>query len=321
MNIVVLDRETLGYDLDVSVFDKFSDSGNNVRIYDLTSEREVFERIQNADIIITCKVLLGQKELSSAMNLKMISLLSTGTNNVDMAYCRKHGIAIQNVRGYSTDSVVQHIWALILSLTSHLNQYNKIIHNGEWQKSSSFTVNTYPVDELNGKVLGIIGYGAIGRKVTEIGSAFGMKKAALSLRAVDYQEDFRLSHDEFFQTSDVIVVCSALTDETRDLIGDREFNMMKKDTLFINCSRGAIVDENALYEALIGQRIAGAGIDVLREEPPADGNKLLELDIPNLIITPHVAWSSLRARKILLNKTIINVDNFIHDRSITNLTE
>ncbi|MDX2463863.1 MAG: D-2-hydroxyacid dehydrogenase [Porticoccus sp.] len=277
----------------------------------------VAERIAKVEIVLTNKAPVGKAEFAANPNLRYIGVLATGTNVIDFAAAGAHNVVISNVVGYGAASVVQHTWALILALTTRLPDYNVAALDGRWAESPYFCVLDYPVMELAGKVLGIVGYGELGQGVANIGRAFGMKVkvAALPWRHGSNTNQCdqldRTSFDTLIAEADVISLHCPLTEETRHLVGRRELAKMKNTALLINCARGGLVDEQALVEALEDGVIGGAGVDVLTEEPPKNGNPLLNPDIPNLIVTPHSAWVAKESRQRLIGQAAENVQAFL----------
>jgi glycerate dehydrogenase len=274
-----------------------------------TSPQETLQRIRGAELVVSNKVILDRAILQQTPELKLICIAATGTNNVDLEAARELGIAVTNVAGYSTPSVVQQVFGLILGLTNRLPEYRSLVSAGAWPQSSMFCLLDHPFRELNGKLLGIVGYGALGRSVARVAEAFGME-VILAQRPGGPEREGRMPLDELLRRSDVVSLHCPLTEQTRDLIGAQELALMKPDALLINTARGGIVDEAALAKALQEERIGGAGVDVLAEEPPATDNPLLGLDLPNLIVTPHIAWASRESRQRLLDEIAANIRAF-----------
>ncbi|NQV00208.1 MAG: D-2-hydroxyacid dehydrogenase, partial [Parcubacteria group bacterium] len=274
----------------------------NLEVYEITSQEETAERIKNADIVITNKVIinLGKKELEKASNLKLICVAATGYDNINLEEAKKKNIPVANVTGYSTDSVVQMVFSYILTFTNSPLKFDRDVKNGEWSKSHIFTLLNYPIQELKNKKLGIIGYGNIDKKVAEIGKAFGME-ILIAKRSGSNLEDI-------LKESDIITIHTPLSDETKNLITEKEFKIMKKDAILINAARGGIVNEEDLYNVLKNKEIKNAAIDVMVEEPPRSGSPLFELD--NIIITPHVAWASRAARQAVIDGVAENINKF-----------
>ena len=312
LNGVILDRDSL-HPRDLDLRPLLDLARVNWHSYANTSPSQTAERIAQADIVLTNKVLLGEAEISVASQLKYIGVLATGTNVVDHPAAQQRGISVNNCVAYGTASVVQHTWALILSLSTHLQDYHRAAQQ-DWPNSPFFSVLDYPITELAGKTLGIIGYGELGRGVATIGRAFGMPVISAAIPGWQSDNDDatpRLPLAEFLATADIISIHCPLSEQTRHLIAADEFALMKASSLLINCARGGIVDEPALAQALKQGLIAGAGVDVLTQEPPVDGNCLLAADIPNLIVTPHCAWGSQAARQRLVDQAAEKLRAFI----------
>ncbi|MDE1888289.1 MAG: glycerate dehydrogenase, partial [Gammaproteobacteria bacterium] len=227
----------------------------------------------------------------------------------DLEAARARGIAVTNVPGYSTMSVVQQVFALALALTQHLKEYEALLQAGAWRRAPQFTLLDYPIRELAGKTLGIMGHGDIGKAVARVAEALGMQVLIAARNDDDYRPG-RVPLAQLLAQADVLCIHVPLLPETRNLIGAGELALMKHDALVINCARGGIVDEQALADALRAHRLGGAGVDVLSEEPPVHGNPLLEPGIPNLIVTPHVAWATREARQRVVNEMALNIEAF-----------
>ena len=241
----------------------------------------------------------------------MISIMATGTNAVDLQAAAKHQVAVCNAVKYGTGSVVQHVWALILALTTKLADYQRVAVDGTWQDSSLFCLLDFPVEELQGKVLGIVGAGELGRGVAKVAEAFGLEVIYAALPGRQYPNQTRVDFDEFLSRADIVSLHCPLTAETTNLINQAELALMKSSAILINTARGGIVNEAALKQALLNGSIAGAGIDVLTNEPPREGNLLLDEAIPNLIVTPHCAWVARQSRQRLVNQTVENLRAFV----------
>jgi glycerate dehydrogenase len=267
------------------------------------------ERIRDSEIVLVNKVELSRELLQGAAKLKMVAVAGTGTNNIDLIAARELGIAVCNVRGYCTSSVVQHVWGLILTLTQHVSDYARLAANGCWTQNELLTVLSHPIRELNGRVFGVVGWGELGRGTARVAEAFGMHVVVANRRGESPRPD-RLELEQLLARSDIVSLHCPLNDATRGLIGAREFALMKSDALLINTARGALVDGRALAAALKAGRLGGAGIDVLPNEPPLAGEPLLDPDIPNLILTPHVAWAAQEARQRCLDEMAANVRDF-----------
>ncbi|MGD8378184.1 MAG: 2-hydroxyacid dehydrogenase [Gammaproteobacteria bacterium] len=264
--------------------------------HDATAPGQIDERLADHEVILLNKVRLSRAHLEKAQSLRLVCLAATGFDNVDIEAARELGIAVCNIRGYCTASVAQHVFALILELTVHLAEYRQRLREGAWRQSGQFTMLDFPIRELAGKRLGIVGYGELGRAVAGIGRAFGMQ-VLIAERPGHPPRDGRLPFAEVAANADVLSLHCPLTDETRRLVDAEVLARMKPDALLINTSRGAVVDETALADAVARGRIGGAGVDVLSEEPPVHGNPLLEVDSPRLVLTPHIAWAAREARQ------------------------
>jgi len=279
--------------------------------YGETLPEQVVERLRGATIIISNKLALGEAELSQSPELRLIAIAATGSDNIDLDYCRGHDIAVSNARGYAANSVPEHALMMILALRRNLLAYSADVQNGKWQQSKQFCLLSHELHDIKGSTLGIVGYGSIGKAMAGLGESLGMRvlisehKGALSIR------EGRSPFDEVLRHSDVVSLHCPLTDETRDLLGPAEFETMKRSALLINTARGGLVDDVALITALRTGLIAGAGFDALREEPPRQGNPLVDLNLPNFILTPHVAWASNEAVQALADQVIENIEAFI----------
>ena len=275
-----------------------------------TRTHETAKCISNATIVISNKVILDRECLSQAKQLRLICIAATGTNNVDLAAAHDLGITVTNVAGYATPSVVQHVFSLMLALTTRLADYSQAVANGAWQQSSQFCLLDFPIQELAGKQLGIVGYGELGQAVASVAKAFGMQ-VQIAQRPGSSNQPNRIPLEALLSQVDVLSLHCPLAENTKNLIGQKELGLMKKDALLINTARGGIVDEKALVAALRSGEIGGAGVDVLTQEPPAKGNPLLESDIPNLIVTPHIAWASRESRQRLVDELAANIEAYL----------
>lgn len=307
MHGVILDADSLGPGLDLARLRGQFDSQD---WHGHTAPDETADRIREADVVITNKVVLDADAFSTARRLRLVCVAATGVNNVDLAAAREHGVTVCNATGYGTPSVVQHTFALILALATRLPDYQAAVRAGEWSRSPFFCLLDFPIMELAGKTLGIIGYGTLGQGVARIARAFDMDvEIAARPGATEIPAD-RVAVEDLLERADVLTLHCPLTDETRGLIGRAELERMKPDALLVNTARGGIVDEAALADALRAGTIGGAGMDVLTREPPRDGNPLLAEDIPNLIVTPHSAWGSLEARQRLVEQVADRIADF-----------
>ncbi len=284
------------------------------QFFDYTSDRDTAARIADVDVIISNKVRLDEAVLEQTA-AKLVCVAATGTNNVDLDAARGHGIAVCNVTAYATPSVVEHVFSLLLSLSRHLPDYQKAVKSGAWQNSRQFCLLDYPIRELSGKTLGIIGYGELGQEVARVAQAFGMQ-VLIAARNHDDKREGRMPLSELLPHLDVLSLHCPLTPETSNLIDHQALALMKPTALLINTARGGIVDEQALLEALIRGRLAGAAVDVLVEEPPLKGNPLLETELPNLIVTPHIAWASLESRQRLVDGIARNICGWLAGEAV-----
>ncbi len=304
---VLLDRDTLSIDdLD---FGRLKGTLAEWKMYPLTSPDEVADRVAKAEVVVSNKVVLTREVLEAASRLKLICVAATGTNNIDLQAAKELGIPVTNARSYGTASVVQHVFSLILALTTRLPEHQQAAMNGTWAQSPMFCVFDFPFRELAGKTLGIVGYGELGRGVDRIARAFDME-VVIAQRPGGDERAGRLPLDELLRRSDVVSLHVPLADNTHNLIGERELGLMKPDALLINTARGGIVEEAALVAALKRGNLGGAGFDVLTAEPPGMGNPLLDYDGTNLILTPHVAWASREARQRLVDQVADIIEAF-----------
>jgi glycerate dehydrogenase len=303
--IVFLDRNSLIADMRVPSF------AHDWVDFEQTRPEDVVTRLQDASIVITNKVRLPGDFLALTPGVKMIAVAATGTDNVDLAYCRDHGIVVANIRGYAVDTVPEHAFMMMLALRRNLIGWREDVRAGLWQQADQFCLFTRPVNDLHGSTLGLVGYGSLGRGMRKLAEAFGMKVLVAEHKTAATPRDGYTPFDTVLREADVISLHTPLTPETRHMISTREFGLMKPSALLINTARGNLVDEAALIEALQSGRIGGAGFDVLAVEPPREGNPLLDLDLPNFILTPHVAWSSREAMQTLADQLVDNIEAFV----------
>jgi glycerate dehydrogenase len=309
MKAVFLDFETLSRDdIDVTPILR---AGVEVELFGVTAEDELENRVAEANIVIVNKVRLGPVQMDAAPGLRLVCLAATGTNNVDLPAAQTRQIGVCNIVAYCTQSVVQHVFAAILNLTHRLNEYQALLHSGAWKESPQFCLLDYPIRELSGLTMGIVGLGELGSAVARMAEAFGMRVVVANRPGAETSGEGRLPLDEVLREADVVSLHCPLTDQTHGLIGDRELSLMKPDALLINTARGALVDSGALAKALREGRIGGAGIDVLAQEPPVDGDALLDPALPNLIVTPHIAWAALEARQRAVDEIAANIASFM----------
>lgn len=304
-HIVFLDRSTLEASIRRPDFPHQWDE------YAATAPEEIAGRLQNATIAITNKVPLRAETLVQLPRLRLIAEAATGVNNIDVDWCREHGIAVANIRNYAVHAVPEHVFMMILALRRNLPAYRADLRQGLWQQSDRFCLFTHPVHDIHGSILGIIGHGVLGQAVAEMARAFGMTVLFAEHKGAAAIRPGFAPFERVLAESDIVTLHAPLTEATHNLIGADELRRMKPSALLINAARGGMVDEAALVEALREGRIAGAGCDVLSIEPPHAGNPLLELDLPNLILTPHIAWASREAMQILADQLIDNIEAFV----------
>jgi glycerate dehydrogenase len=309
-----LDFATVGPQVETRALDALVEA-----TYHAYSEREdVAGRIRETEIAIVNKAQIDGHAIRNAARLKLIALSATGTDNVDLAAAKDCGVAVSNIRGYCSNSVVQHVFALILGLTQRIADYDALVRAGAWQSSRSFALFDYPIRELAGRALGIVGYGALGRAVGRVGEALGMRLmvAARIGTPADAVPAGRYPFDVVLEQADALTLHCPLTPATQHLIGARELARMKDDALLINTARGGLIDSEALVAALRAGKIGGAGIDVLVTEPPLADDPLLAPDVPRLIVTPHIAWAAQEARQRAIDQVTENVRAFLAGREL-----
>lgn len=318
MKIVIMEANTLGKDVDLGLFQEFGD----VVIYGESNPIENANRIKDVDIIIVNKIPMNEEILRGAKKLKLICLTATGTNNIDFKYTKEHGISVANVKGYSTQSVVQHTFALLFYVYEKLAYYDHYVKSGEYTRSDIFSNFEVKFHELYGKTFGIIGLGEIGQGVAKIAELFGCKVVYYSTSGKNNNTDYeRVDLPTLLRESDVVSIHAPLNEVTQDLIGDAELAMMKSDAILLNLGRGPIVNQEALAEALFNKSIGGAGLDVLAVEPMLPDNPLLKVqDSTRLIITPHIAWATVEARNRCAREVYLNIKAYLsgETRNIVN---
>jgi glycerate dehydrogenase len=303
--VVFLDRDTLRAALRRPAFD------HTWVDYPTTAPDEVLTRLEGATIAVVNKVVLDAGAIARLPDLRFVAIAATGVNNVDLGACRARGIPVSNIRRYGGVSVSEHVFMLILALRRQLLAYRADMLDGAWQRADGFCLLTHPIRDLRGSTLGIVGYGDLGHHVAELGRGFGMRVLLAERRGATACRPGRTPFEQVLADSDVLSLHTALTPETHHLIGERELEAMKPGALLINTARGGLVDEVALLRALQSGFLGGAGIDVLPEEPPRAGNPLLEVNRPNLIVTPHIAWASQEAMQALGDQLIDNMEAFV----------
>jgi len=285
-----------------------------LQLHDVTPDDEVARRISECGVVLVNKLLLTRERLAAAPRLRLIAVAATGTNNIDLEAARERGIAVANARDYCTTSVTQHVLAAILMLTHRLREYGRLAIDGTWGRRLQFTMLDHPIRELRGRVLGIVGHGTLGRSVAQAAQAGLGMRVIIANRPGAERAAGRLDFHAMLPQVDVLSLHCPLTPATQNLVGARELALMKPDALLINTARGGLVDAGALAEALRAGRIAGAAIDVLTQEPPVDGGPLVA-DLPNLLLTPHIAWSAREARQRCLDEVAANVEAFLRGDS------
>ncbi|MCO7227107.1 D-2-hydroxyacid dehydrogenase [Pleionea sp. CnH1-48] len=299
------------WDIDISALEQ---STSDIAFHYHTQAQDVVTRCQDADIVITNKVVIDADVLSQLPQLKLICVAATGINNIDLNAAQNQNIAVTNVAGYSTDSVVQICFTLILSLQHKLTQIHHDMNTEGWQNQSQFVWLSYPFHELKGKTLGIIGHGTIGKAVATVARAFGMNVVIAQLPHRPPQAG-RMPLDDLLGHSDIVSLHCPLNEDTHQMVDAAFLGKMKKTALIINTARGGLIDEAALRHALLNNEIAGAGVDVLSTEPPAQNNPLLDNRLTNLLITPHIGWASIEARQTLVNEIAENIRAYTAGKS------
>jgi len=308
MKAVFLDFGTMGPGLDLSSLRSLLPE---LEFFDLSTANQASERMRDAEFVLANKMLITDALMQSSPALRFIGLTATGTNNVDLDAAERHGVAVCNIRAYCTQSVTEHVFGLLLNLTHSLSQYNAAVRAGKWQRAGNFCLLSYPIRDLSAMTLGIVGYGELGKGVAKAANAFGMQVIISARPGTHTVENGRVAFDELLHRSDVISLHCPLTEATAGLFGEREFRKMKSTAILINTARGGLVDSEALVTALEDGDIFAAAIDVLPEEPPVNGNPLLDYDGANLIMTPHIAWGSNEGRQAAIEELALNVAAFL----------
>ena len=319
MRAVFLDFGTVSHDdLDTASLERVLPG---IALYPTSSDAEVDQRIAGCEFILTNKLNISRARMRAVPGLRLVGLTATGTNNVDLEAARELGIAVCNIRDYCTVSVVQHVLGVMLALTHRLREYGRAAVDGTWARCEQFSVPGAPIRELTGKVLGIVGYGTLGRSVAKAAqAALGMRVLIAQRPGMESRREadttsvigpVRVTLDELLRAADVLSLHCPLTPATTGLIGRRELALMKPDALLINTARGALVDLEALVAALRGGDLGGAAIDVLPQEPPLNGSPLFAPGIPNLIVTPHIAWAAFEARQRAVDELALNIEDFL----------
>lgn len=308
MKIVILDRATLGFDIDVSIFNSLGE----VTSFDITKDIETKSRIKDADIVITNKVMIS-KEVMAGSTIKLIAITATGTNNVDLEYAKQNNIEVKNVAGYSSSSVSQVAFGMIFHFVQKLNYYKSYVDEGNWQKSEIFTHIDKPFFELDGKKIGVIGLGDIGTSFAKRARAFDCEIVYYSTSGRNNNSEFkRVELNELLKTSDIISVHCPLNEQTKDLLNYKNMNSMKDGAILLNLGRGGIINENDLAK-LIDEKEIYCGIDVVNKEPIEESNPLLKVkNKDRLVLTPHIGWASIEARTRLIKMVARNIEEFLN---------
>lgn len=310
---VFLDHTSLDLgDLDLS---PLRDCLGDLQLYADTTSENLIERLQGASVVISNKILLNAETLAACPQLKLILVAATGTNNVDLEAARARGIVVANCQGYGTPSVAQHTLTLLLALATRLLDYQNAVSAGQWQTAKQFCLLDFPIVELEGKTLGLFGHGELGSAVAKLAEAFGMRVLVGQIPGRPARAD-RLPLDELLPQVDALTFHCPLNEHTRNFIGARELAMLKPGAFVVNTARGGIIDEQALADALRSGHLGGAATDVLSVEPPRNGNPLLAVDIPRLIITPHSAWGSREARQRIVGQLTENAQAFFNGTAL-----
>lgn len=304
--IVFLERDTLTVEPRRPSFE------HEWQAYGSTRPEEVLERLKGATVAVVNKVPLRADVLERLPRLKLIAVAATGTDNIDLEFCRARGIEVRNVRGYARETLPEHVLMLALALSRNLVGFQKDVRAGMWQRSEQFCLHTREIRDLHGATLGIVGHGTLGRGVARLARAFGMEVLISEHKGAVELREGRTHFEEVLRRADVLTLHVPLKEETRNLIGSEELALMKSTAILINCARGGVVEEAALAEALREGRIGGAGVDVLSKEPPDANNPLLDPDLPNLIVTPHVAWAGRQAQQTLADRLVDNIEEFVN---------
>lgn len=307
LNVVFLDRDTISAQTTLRTLS----FPHELTVYNRTAPDQVAQRIANADIVITNKVPVRGEALAGAKRVKMVAVAATGTDNVDLSACAQRGITVSNIRGYAVHTVPEHVFALIFALRRSIVAYHQSVKEGRWQQAQQFCYFDFPIKDLAGSTLGIIGEGALGQSVATIGRALGMRVLFAARKGGAKQGSLYTPFNELLAQSDVITLHCPLNDSTRNLIDAPEFALMQRKPLLINTARGGLVNEEALAQALRSGQLGGAGFDVTIPEPPPTDSPLMKLlDLPNFILTPHVAWASQEAVQSLADQLIDNIEAF-----------
>jgi glycerate dehydrogenase len=310
---VFLDHTSLDLgDLDLSPWrETFSD----LVLHASTTPDQVAERLKDAEVAISNKIVIDAATFAACPSLKLVLVTATGVNNIDLDAARKHGVVVSNCQGYGTPSVAQHTLMLLLAMATRLPDYQQAIHQGQWQKSKQFCLLDFPIVELEGKTLGLLGHGELGGAVAKLAEAFGMRVLSGQIPGRPARPD-RVPLHELLPQIDALTLHCPLNDHTRDMIGAHELSLLKPKAFVVNTARGGLINEQALADALRNGHLAGAATDVLTVEPPVNGNPLLSGDIPRLIITPHSAWGSQEARQRIVGQINENAQAFYEGKPV-----
>lgn len=309
MKVVFLDRNTIGFDIDVSIFKDFGE----LEEHSSCSREECKKYIKEADVVIFNKTVMDKDMLENAPNVKLLCVTATGYDNIDIEYCKSRGIAVCNVKGYSTPAVVQHTFAMALYVLEKISYYDGYVKSGEYCKAEGFSNFDERYWELQGKTWGIVGLGNIGKGVANVAKAFGCRVIYFSASGNNCSDEYeRVDFDTLLRESDIISLHCPLTEKTRGLMNLEAFKKMKKSAILVNVARGPVVDEQALYTALTEEMIGGAALDVLSKEPMSTENPLVNFkDSRRLLITPHMAWASFEARGRCMQELYKNIEGFL----------
>lgn len=311
MKAVFLDFASMGPDLDPS---PLTDLLPDLQLFDVTPEELAAERIADAEFVFANKIRFDDETLGNAKSLRFIGLTATGTDNVDLSGAEKYGIAVCNIRAYCTQSVVEHVFGVLLNFSHNIGRFAQSVRDGEWQKSDDFCLLNYPIRELSGMTLGIVGHGALGCGVEKLARQFGMMVLIARRPGVSAKrDDGRTEFFEMLRRADAITLHCPLNEQTKNMFDAEEFRIMKPDAILINTARGGLINSAALAAALRNGEIGAAAVDVLPKEPPTQGDPLLDYDGPNLIVTPHIAWATIEARQNAINELAANVQAYLND--------
>jgi len=306
LKLTFLDAATIGSDIDLSMFERFG----KLTIFQTTLQDDFIKNVADSDVIIVNKLKVGRENLPACKNVKLVCVTATGYDNIDLEYCKENNIAVCNVVGYSTQNVAQLTLAMVLSLVSHLNEYNRMVADGTYSRGKNANILTPVYHEIYGKTWGIVGYGNIGKQVARVAEALGCK--IIVYKRVPTNDVEYVDIDDLCKRSDIISVHTPLNDGTRNLISRERIAKMKKDAILINVARGAVVDERAVADAILEQRIGGVGIDVYTKEPFPKTHPYAEIaGFDNVFLTPHMAWGSYEARVRCCEEIVMNIQSYL----------